>query len=236
MRNKFFTIAIGVCAVLMMTMTFSADANAKAIYKFGGGPAGGTFQFMAGGISTYPPGKSHQGVQGAGRCFRRQRGKPAKSRFRRLCLWRGLFRPCLSGAQRLMKNDPKNMKKSSVCPIFTVPRLSWWLKRAAVSKASKTWPARKSAWAMPAPGLSPTANSFSPTWVSGTRSNATPWVTTMQLPPSATTSWMPSGCSWAIRQWCRGHGRPAERHRDDQPGGRCRRRQAFMRNTPIFPN
>ena len=55
MRNKFFTIAIGVCAVLMITMTFSADATAKDIYKFGGGPAGGTFQFMAGGISTYPP-------------------------------------------------------------------------------------------------------------------------------------------------------------------------------------
>ena len=55
MRNKFFTIAIAVCAVLMMSMTFSADATARDIYKFGGGPAGGTFQFMAGGISTYPP-------------------------------------------------------------------------------------------------------------------------------------------------------------------------------------
>ena len=58
MKNKLFTIAIGVCAVLMMTMAFSADANAKTIYKFGGGPAGGTFQFMAGGISTYPPVKA----------------------------------------------------------------------------------------------------------------------------------------------------------------------------------
>ena len=58
MRNKFFTIAIGVCAVLMITMTFSAEATAKDIYKFGGGPAGGTFQFMAGGISTYPPVKA----------------------------------------------------------------------------------------------------------------------------------------------------------------------------------
>jgi TRAP-type uncharacterized transport system substrate-binding protein len=58
MRKNFFTIAIGVCAVLMMTITFSADADAKAIYKFGGGPAGGTFQFMAGGISTYPPVKA----------------------------------------------------------------------------------------------------------------------------------------------------------------------------------
>ncbi len=41
-----------------MTMTFPASANARAIYKFGGGPAGGTFQFMAGGISTYPPVKA----------------------------------------------------------------------------------------------------------------------------------------------------------------------------------
>ena len=58
MRNKFFTIAICVCAAVMMTMTFSAEVHAKAIYKFGGGPAGGTFQFMAGGISTYPPVKA----------------------------------------------------------------------------------------------------------------------------------------------------------------------------------
>ena len=58
MRNKFFTIAICICAAVIMTVTFSADASAKAIYKFGGGPAGGTFQFMAGGISTYPPVKA----------------------------------------------------------------------------------------------------------------------------------------------------------------------------------
>jgi hypothetical protein len=58
MRNKLFTLAIGVCAVLMLTMAFSANVDAKAIYKFGGGPAGGTFQFMAGGISTYPPVKA----------------------------------------------------------------------------------------------------------------------------------------------------------------------------------
>jgi TRAP transporter TAXI family solute receptor len=57
MKNRLFTIAVGVCAV-MMTLAFSMDANAKTIYKFGGGPAGGTFQFMAGGISTYPPVKA----------------------------------------------------------------------------------------------------------------------------------------------------------------------------------
>ena len=36
----------------------ASSAHAKTIYKFGGGPAGGTFQFMAGGIATYPPVKA----------------------------------------------------------------------------------------------------------------------------------------------------------------------------------
>ncbi len=48
--TRAMTLMLG--AVLMMTMTFSADANARDIYKFGGGPAGGTFQFMAGGNGT----------------------------------------------------------------------------------------------------------------------------------------------------------------------------------------
>jgi TRAP-type uncharacterized transport system substrate-binding protein len=34
--------------------------------------------------------------------------------------------------------------------------------------------------------------------------------------------------------WCRGHGRPAERHRDDRPGGRCRRPPAFIEKYPYF--
>ncbi|MFO7715882.1 TAXI family TRAP transporter solute-binding subunit [Desulfosarcina sp.] len=60
MRNKLFTVAVGVCAVFVMTMALSADANARTIYKFGGGPAGGVFQFMAGGIATYGPVKDIQ--------------------------------------------------------------------------------------------------------------------------------------------------------------------------------
>lgn len=39
-------------AILFTTCILSATAHAT-IYKFGGGPAGGTFQFMAGGISTF---------------------------------------------------------------------------------------------------------------------------------------------------------------------------------------
>lgn len=55
MKNKLTGIVIGLCAFLMITLTFSADSfAARKIYKFGGGPAGGTFQFMAGGIATYP--------------------------------------------------------------------------------------------------------------------------------------------------------------------------------------
>ena len=55
MKKQFFSALTGVCAALAMTLTFSTDAISKPIYKFGGGPAGGTFQFMAGGIATYAP-------------------------------------------------------------------------------------------------------------------------------------------------------------------------------------
>lgn len=41
--------------MLALTLIFSANINAKEIYTFGGGPAGGTFQFMASGISIYEP-------------------------------------------------------------------------------------------------------------------------------------------------------------------------------------
>ena len=54
MKRILFSITVAVCAVLMVTLGFTPSAVAKPIYKFGGGPAGGTFQFMAGGIATYP--------------------------------------------------------------------------------------------------------------------------------------------------------------------------------------
>ena len=54
MKRTLFRLTIAVCAVLMVTLAFAPTASAKKIYKFGGGPAGGTFQFMAGGIATYP--------------------------------------------------------------------------------------------------------------------------------------------------------------------------------------
>ncbi|MCB2181217.1 MAG: TAXI family TRAP transporter solute-binding subunit [Desulfobulbaceae bacterium] len=55
MKNKLVNALAGVCTFLALTLIFSANTSAKEIYTFGGGPAGGTFQFMAGGISTYEP-------------------------------------------------------------------------------------------------------------------------------------------------------------------------------------
>lgn len=54
MKKKIFTLMVTICVCLALTLAFSSPASARKIYKFGGGPAGGTFQFMAGGISTYP--------------------------------------------------------------------------------------------------------------------------------------------------------------------------------------
>ncbi len=55
MRNVLFNALAGICTMLAITLIFSGNAQAKRIYAFGGGPAGGTFQFMAGGITTYAP-------------------------------------------------------------------------------------------------------------------------------------------------------------------------------------
>jgi hypothetical protein len=44
-----------ICTLLAFIMVFSQAARAEDCYIFGGGPAGGTFQFMAEGISLYEP-------------------------------------------------------------------------------------------------------------------------------------------------------------------------------------
>jgi len=56
MRNKFFTILIGIC---VLTLAFSGSAIAKERVIFGGGPAGGTFQVVANGIQVYKPIKAN---------------------------------------------------------------------------------------------------------------------------------------------------------------------------------
>jgi len=55
MRNKLFTVIIGICAFSMITFGFSADSFAKKRIVFGGGPAGGTFQVVANGMQVYKP-------------------------------------------------------------------------------------------------------------------------------------------------------------------------------------
>ena len=55
MRNKLFTVIIGICAFSMITFGFSADSFAKKRIIFGGGPAGGTFQVVANSMQVYKP-------------------------------------------------------------------------------------------------------------------------------------------------------------------------------------
>ena len=52
MRNKFFIILVGICA---LSLAFSGSVFAKERVIFGGGPAGGTFQVVANGIQVYKP-------------------------------------------------------------------------------------------------------------------------------------------------------------------------------------
>lgn len=54
MKRALFTIIVAISAGIMATVAFAPGAMAKPMYKFAGGPAGGIFQFMAGGIATYP--------------------------------------------------------------------------------------------------------------------------------------------------------------------------------------
>jgi hypothetical protein len=61
MRNKFFTVIIGICAFSMITFAFSASSFAKKRIVFGGGPAGGTFQVVANAIQVYKPVKAVEG-------------------------------------------------------------------------------------------------------------------------------------------------------------------------------
>ncbi|MGD8345506.1 MAG: TAXI family TRAP transporter solute-binding subunit [Desulfobacterales bacterium] len=57
MRNKLFTILIGICVLML---AFSGSAFAKERVIFGGGPAGGTFQVVANGIQVYDPVKASE--------------------------------------------------------------------------------------------------------------------------------------------------------------------------------
>jgi TRAP transporter TAXI family solute receptor len=55
MRKKFYSVIVGSCALLILTLVLSGDVFAKKRIVFGGGPAGGTFQVVANAIQTYKP-------------------------------------------------------------------------------------------------------------------------------------------------------------------------------------
>ena len=53
--SRLFKKAIVGYATFALILIICTNTNARTLYKFGGGPAGGTFQFMAAGIATFPP-------------------------------------------------------------------------------------------------------------------------------------------------------------------------------------
>lgn len=55
MKVAFFNSLGRISILLAFILTFPHAGQAEDIYIFGGGPAGGTFQFMAAGISLYEP-------------------------------------------------------------------------------------------------------------------------------------------------------------------------------------
>lgn len=58
MKNRFFSVLFGISAVLILTLTFSAESHARKLLIFAGGPAGGTFQVVANAVQTYKPVKA----------------------------------------------------------------------------------------------------------------------------------------------------------------------------------
>jgi len=61
MRKILGISIISICAVLLVTLTFTSHIAAKKRIVFGGGPAGGTFQVVANAIQTYGPVKNIEG-------------------------------------------------------------------------------------------------------------------------------------------------------------------------------
>ncbi|MFP4346962.1 MAG: TAXI family TRAP transporter solute-binding subunit [Desulfococcaceae bacterium] len=63
-RPKLFTVLASICAILVLTLGFSAESHAvKKRVVFGGGPAGGTFQVVANAIQVYKPVKNLEDIR-----------------------------------------------------------------------------------------------------------------------------------------------------------------------------
>ena len=63
MKNKIFTVAVAIGAMISTSLIFSSDSHARRErIIFGGGPDGGTFQMVANAIQEYPPVKNIQDV------------------------------------------------------------------------------------------------------------------------------------------------------------------------------
>ena len=111
MRNKYFSLAVAVLAVLTVTFTFSAEAYAMDRIVFGGGPAGGTFQVVANAIQVYKPVKDIKEFT-----VRAQSSAGSVENLRKVDAGKSHFGVVYSGHVWLglngkMKNDPTKYEK-----------------------------------------------------------------------------------------------------------------------------
>jgi hypothetical protein len=192
--KRTFKIALVVLCVAALAFAFAPSAFAKKRVIFGGGPAGGTFQVVANGIQTYKPVKAVEEFT-----VKAQTSAGSTENLRKTETGKQQFSTVYSGQVWQGRNGllPKDSKKYTnvlaVAWLYGAPAQLIVRAGSGISSVSDL-AGKKSAWATPVPAHSPTASSSLNTWASGTTSNATPWDTTMLLRPSATNSWMPSGC------------------------------------------
>lgn len=105
MKRHFVTFITGFCALMMVTLTFSADASAaRKRYVFGGGPAGGTFQVVANAMQVYDP------IKDAGYVIQAQSSGGSVENLRKVNAGRSHFGVVYSGhvymgRNGMMKND-----------------------------------------------------------------------------------------------------------------------------------
>ena len=174
MKKKLFPVVLAISVMLILSMTFAGNVAAKKLIIFAGGPAGGTFQVVAQSIATYKP------VKAMDYNIKVQSSGGSTENLRKVNSGKAHFGTVYSGhvyagRNGLMVNDPT--KYENVLAV------------AYLYEAPAQLVVRKGA------GITSTVKCSSPIWGSGTKSNATPWATVPRPTPSATTSWMLSGCS-----------------------------------------
>ena len=196
MKNLLVKTMVGIFVCSMMTLAFSTNSNARdKRITFGGGPAGGTFQVVANAIQVYQPVKDIGGIN-----VKAQTSAGSVENLRKTNAGKQDMSVVYSGHVWLgrngkMKNDPSKYEDVLAVAWLYGAQPSWWSGKGQESRASRTWLERRWVSAMQDQVRLPTVNSSLAILASGTRLKEMQWDITTQLPHSATSNLMPSGCS-----------------------------------------